>query len=71
VLLAVAWLTGSAGRGLVLDSIRLVVVVAAIVGLSMFVYRFYEAPAREWLRRLGARYAQLCARAEAPHSCGS
>jgi peptidoglycan/LPS O-acetylase OafA/YrhL len=59
VLLAVAWLTGSAGRGLVFDSMRLVVVVAAIVGLSMLVYRFYEAPAREGLRRLGARFAVM------------
>jgi peptidoglycan/LPS O-acetylase OafA/YrhL len=63
VLLAVAWLTGSAGRGIVFDGIRLVVVVAAVVALSMLVYRFYEAPAREWLRRLGARCAAAHARA--------
>jgi peptidoglycan/LPS O-acetylase OafA/YrhL len=68
VLLAVAWLTGSAGRGLVFDSIRLVVVVTAIIALSMLVYRFYEAPTREWLRRLGARCVRLRAPAEAPHS---
>jgi peptidoglycan/LPS O-acetylase OafA/YrhL len=71
VLLAVAWLTGLAGRGLVFDSIRLVAVVTAIIALSMLVYRFYEAPAREWLRRLGARYARLRAPAEAPHSFAS
>ena len=63
VLLAVAWLTGSAGRGLVFDSMRLVVLVAAIIVLSMLVYRFYEAPAREWLRRLGARCAAAHTRA--------
>jgi peptidoglycan/LPS O-acetylase OafA/YrhL len=57
VLLAVAWVTGSVARGLVFDGIRLVVVIAAIVALSMFVYRFYEAPFREWLRRLGLRSA--------------
>jgi peptidoglycan/LPS O-acetylase OafA/YrhL len=68
VLLAVALLTGSAGRGLAFDSTRLVVVVAAIIALSLLVYRFYEAPAREWLRRLGARSAHLRAPAEAPHS---
>jgi peptidoglycan/LPS O-acetylase OafA/YrhL len=71
VLLAVAWLTGLAGRGLAFDSIRLVAVVTAIIALSMLVYRFYEAPAREWLRRLGARYARLRAPAEAPHSFAS
>ena len=71
VLLAVAWLTGSAGRGLVFDSMRLVVVVAAIIVLSMLVYRFYEAPAREWLRRLGARCARPRASAAAPHSFAS
>jgi peptidoglycan/LPS O-acetylase OafA/YrhL len=71
VLLAVAWLTGLAGRGLVFDSIRLVAVVTGIIALSMLVYRFYEAPAREWLRRLGARYARLRAPAEAPHSFAS
>jgi peptidoglycan/LPS O-acetylase OafA/YrhL len=71
VLLAVAWLTGSAGRGLLFDTIRLVVVVTAIIALSMLVYRFYEAPAREWLRRLGARCARLRAPAEVPHSFAS
>jgi len=71
VLFAVAWLTGLGGRGLVFDSIRLVAVVTAIIALSMLVYRFYEAPAREWLRRLGARYARLRAPAEAPHSFAS
>jgi peptidoglycan/LPS O-acetylase OafA/YrhL len=59
VLLAVAWLTGPAGHNLAFDSIRLVVVIATIIGLSMLIYRLYEAPAREWLRRLGARYAAL------------
>jgi peptidoglycan/LPS O-acetylase OafA/YrhL len=68
VLLAVALLTGSAGRGLAFDSAPLVVVVAAIIALSMLVYRFYEAPARECLRRLGARSARLRAPAETPHS---
>ena len=57
VLLAVAWLTGSVGHGLAFDSVRLIVVIAGIIALSMLVYRFYEAPARLWLRRLGARYA--------------
>jgi peptidoglycan/LPS O-acetylase OafA/YrhL len=71
VLLAVAWLTGLAGRGLVFDSMRLLVVVAAIVGLSMLVYRFYEAPARVWLRRVGPRYAHLPSPAKAPQSLAS
>ena len=61
VLLAVAWLTGSTGRGLLFDGMRLVVVVAAIIVMSMLVYRFYEAPAREWLRGLGARFALMAA----------
>lgn len=56
VLLAVAWLTGSAGHGLAFDSVRLIVVIAAIITMSMLIYRFYEEPARAWLRRLGARY---------------
>ena len=56
VLLAVAWLTGSAGHGLAFDSVRLIVVNAAIITMSMLIYRFYEEPARAWLRRLGARY---------------
>jgi peptidoglycan/LPS O-acetylase OafA/YrhL len=71
VLLAVAWLTGLARRGLVFDSMRLLVVVAAIVGLSMLVYRFYEAPARVWLRRVGPHYAHLRGPAKAPHSLAS
>lgn len=70
VLLAVVWPTGSTGRGLVFDSVQLVLVVAAIIALSMFVYPFYEAPARGWLRRLGARARAPHSRtgAEAPHS---
>jgi peptidoglycan/LPS O-acetylase OafA/YrhL len=59
VLLAAVWLTGSAERSLVFDCVRLVVVGAAIITVSMLVYRFCEAPAREWLRRLGARFAVM------------
>jgi peptidoglycan/LPS O-acetylase OafA/YrhL len=57
VLLAVAWFAGSAGHGLIFDSVRLIVVIAFIITVSVLIYRFYEAPARAWLRRLGARYA--------------
>jgi peptidoglycan/LPS O-acetylase OafA/YrhL len=68
VLLFVAWLAGSAAHNLAVDSIRLTVVMAAIIALSMLVYRFYEAPAREWLRRLAWRYAALRAPTELPQS---
>ena len=68
VLLAVAWAIGSAMHGVAVDSLRLIAVIAAIIALSMLIYRFYEAPARKWLRRLGARRAPLRARAETPQS---
>jgi peptidoglycan/LPS O-acetylase OafA/YrhL len=71
VLLAVAWLTGAAVHGLTVDSVRLMVVTAAIIALSMLIYRFYEAPAREWLRRFGARYVSLRAPTEVPQSVAS
>ena len=68
VLLAVAWAIGSAMHGVAVDSLRLIAVIAAIIALSMLIYRFYEAPARKWLRQLGARRAPLRARAETPQS---
>jgi peptidoglycan/LPS O-acetylase OafA/YrhL len=51
VLLLVVWLAGSAAHGIVLDSIKLIVVVTAIILISILLYRYYELPARKWLRQ--------------------
>ena len=51
VLLCVVALTGSAAHGVAFDTVKLVLVMAAIILISMLLYAYYEAPARKWLRQ--------------------
>jgi peptidoglycan/LPS O-acetylase OafA/YrhL len=65
VLLLVAWLAGSAAHGIFLDSIKLVVVVTAIILISILLFKFYENPARKWLRHLSP-YGRIVVTAASP-----
>lgn len=43
-------LTGSAKHSVVYDSVKLVLLLVAVLVISLALYTFYEAPARKWLR---------------------
>ena len=49
VLATVAWLVPP--HGIILDTLLLVIVMVAILLASVLLYRYYEAPARKWLRQ--------------------
>jgi peptidoglycan/LPS O-acetylase OafA/YrhL len=51
VLIAIVVLTGSAVHGVVFDTLKLIVVMAAIILLSILLYTYYETPSRKWLRQ--------------------
>ena len=44
-------LTGSAKHSFVYDSLKLVLLLAVVLVISLVLYTYYEAPARKWLRR--------------------
>jgi len=43
-------LTGSAKHSVVYDSVKLVLLLVAVLAISLALYTYYEAPARKWLR---------------------
>jgi peptidoglycan/LPS O-acetylase OafA/YrhL len=51
VLISAIKLTGGAIHGVVYNSIKLVVLMATVVAVSLVLYAYYEAPARRWLRQ--------------------
>ena len=68
VLTTVVWLGGSATHGVIFDSCKLALVMAAIVLLSIALHRYYEAPARKWLRQFWGKRVTRAALAEAAQS---
>jgi peptidoglycan/LPS O-acetylase OafA/YrhL len=44
-------LTGSEKHTVVYDSLKLVLLLAIVLAISLVLYTYYEAPARKWLRR--------------------
>jgi peptidoglycan/LPS O-acetylase OafA/YrhL len=52
VLMTVFKLVGPSAHGAMFDVVTLLLAMAAVLALSMLLYTFYEAPARNWLRRL-------------------
>jgi peptidoglycan/LPS O-acetylase OafA/YrhL len=68
VLIAVVELGGSAVHGVVFDTVKLILVMAAIILISILLYSYYEAPARKWLRQRWRNKPLRAALAEAPRS---
>jgi peptidoglycan/LPS O-acetylase OafA/YrhL len=51
VLIAAVKLSGAAVHGVAYNVVKLVVLMAIVVAISLLLYAYYEAPARRWLRR--------------------
>jgi len=71
VLMVVFKLTGSTVHGVVFDTVKLILVMTAILLISILLYAYYEAPARKWLRQRGGKRSSLAALAKAPQSSAS
>ena len=68
VLISAIRLTGSAVHGAVYDAVKLVLLVALILLISLTLYSYYEAPARKWLRQRWGKRPSRAILAEAPQS---
>jgi len=51
ILTAIAGVPALSGHGILFDTCKLVIALALIIVISIMVYRYYEAPARRWLRQ--------------------
>jgi hypothetical protein len=51
VLMAVFKFIGPSAHGVLFDALTMVLAMAAVLAISLLLYRYYEAPARNWLRR--------------------
>jgi peptidoglycan/LPS O-acetylase OafA/YrhL len=54
VLISAVKLTGNVVHGTAYNVLKLVVLMAIVVAVSLLLYTYYEAPARQWLRRRGS-----------------
>jgi peptidoglycan/LPS O-acetylase OafA/YrhL len=51
--------------------LKLIVLMAIVVAISLLLYTYYEAPARQWLRRRGSKRPAPAAFADAAQSSAS
>jgi peptidoglycan/LPS O-acetylase OafA/YrhL len=69
VLISAVKLTGSVVHGTAYNIVKLIVLMAIVVAISLLLYACYEAPARSWLRRRwGSRPARAVFAAQSPAS---
>ena len=71
VLISAVKLTGSVAHGAVYNVVKLIVLMAIVVAISLLLYAYYEAPARWWLRRRGSKRSAAAAFADAAQSSAS
>ncbi len=71
VLISAVKLTGSAVHGTAYNVLKLIVLMAIVVAISLLLYAYYEAPARQWLRRRGSKRSAPAAFADAAQSSAS
>jgi len=71
VLISAVKLTGSAVHGTAYNVLKLIVLMAIVVAISLLLYAYYEAPARQWLRRRGSKRPAPAAFADAAQSSAS
>ena len=50
VLISAVKLTGNVVHGTAYNVVKLIVLMAIVVAVSLLLYAYYEAPARQWLR---------------------
>jgi peptidoglycan/LPS O-acetylase OafA/YrhL len=69
VLISAVKLTGNVVHGTAYNLVKLFVLMAIVVAISLLLYAYYEAPARSWLRRRwGRRPAPAAFAAQSPAS---
>jgi peptidoglycan/LPS O-acetylase OafA/YrhL len=69
VLISAVKLTGTVVHGTAYNVVKLIVLMAIVVAISLLLYAYYEAPARSWLRRRwGRRPAPAVFAAQSPAS---
>jgi peptidoglycan/LPS O-acetylase OafA/YrhL len=69
VLISAVKLTGSVVHGTAYNIVKLILLMAIVVAISLLLYAYYEAPARSWLRRRwGSRPAPAVFAAQSPAS---
>jgi peptidoglycan/LPS O-acetylase OafA/YrhL len=71
VLISAVKLTGNAVHGTAYNVVKLIVLMAVVVAISLLFYAYYEAPARSWLRRRGSKRSAAAAFADAAQSSAS
>jgi peptidoglycan/LPS O-acetylase OafA/YrhL len=71
VLISAVKLTGSAVHGTAYNVLKLIVLMAIVVAVSLLLYTYYEAPARQWLRRRGSKRPAPAAFADVAQSSRS
>jgi peptidoglycan/LPS O-acetylase OafA/YrhL len=71
VLISAVKLTGNAVHGTAYNVVKLIVLMAIVVAISLLLYAYYEAPARSWLRRRGSKRFAAAAFADAAQSSAS
>ena len=64
-------LIGSGPHGIVYDLVKLVILMAVILVISLMLYAYYEAPARKWLRRRWGNKRVLAVTVRPPPSLAS
>jgi peptidoglycan/LPS O-acetylase OafA/YrhL len=68
VLISAVKLTGNVVHGTAYNVVKLIVLMAIVVAISLLLYAYYEAPARSWLRRRGSKRFVPAAFADAAQS---
>jgi peptidoglycan/LPS O-acetylase OafA/YrhL len=71
VLISAVKLTGNVVHGTAYNVVKLIVLMAIVVAISLLLYAYYEAPARSWLRRRGSKRFAAAAFANTAQSSAS
>jgi peptidoglycan/LPS O-acetylase OafA/YrhL len=71
VLISAVKLTGGAEHGVAYNVVKLIVLMAIVVAISLLLYAYYEAPARRWLRQRWGQRSAPAAFADAAQSSAS
>jgi peptidoglycan/LPS O-acetylase OafA/YrhL len=71
VLISAVKLTGNVVHGSAYNVVKLIVLMAIVVAISLLLYAYYEAPARRWLRQHGSKRSAPAAFADAAQSSAS
>jgi peptidoglycan/LPS O-acetylase OafA/YrhL len=66
VLISAVKLSGDAVHGVAYNAVKLAILIGIVIAVSMALYAWYEAPARNWLRRRGSIAPAVGGLAEAP-----